>query len=119
VLQFLNHKEGRIVVASTRPVYTNSVDVVDADQMTTVNVDLSEYEGTGEKYVVATALAGSVTMSGVFPAGGAIAVNNNERYPVRAKAYYPGVNPAYLQAVTTFFNYCSLPFIEMLGNWIK
>jgi hypothetical protein len=31
VLQFLNHEEGRIAVARTKPVYTNSIDVVDAD----------------------------------------------------------------------------------------
>ena len=95
VLQFLNHEEGRIVVASTKPVYTNSFDGVDADNMTGINVGLGEYEGKGEKYVLVTT-SNTTPGNGVFPIGEAIPVDVNERYRVRVKAY-AGASPAYLQ----------------------
>ena len=95
VLQFMNHEEGRIVVASTKPVYTNSFDEVDPDNMTAVNVGLGEYEGKGEKYVLVTT-SNTTPGNGVFPIGEAINVDVNERYRVRVKAY-AGASPAYLQ----------------------
>ena len=96
VLQFLNHEEGRIVLASTKLAYTNSFDVVDPDNMTPVNVRLGEYEGKGEKYVVVTT-SNTTPGNGVFPIGGVIEnLDFNERYRVRVKAY-AGTSPAYLQ----------------------
>ena len=95
VLQFLNHEEGRIVVASSKPVYTNSFDAVDPDNMTATNVGLGEYEGKGEKYVLVTT-SNTTPGNGVFPIGEAINVDVNERYRVRVKAY-AGASPAYLQ----------------------
>jgi hypothetical protein len=95
-LQFVNHEEGRIVVAVTKPVYTYGFDVVDTHVLTAINAGLGSYESNGEKYVAVTSNNASAG-NGVFPIGRPITVGVNQRYRVRIKGYTVGSTAAYLQ----------------------
>lgn len=98
VLQFINHEEGRLMMAQTNLVYTHSFDVVDEAAMTAMTTTLSTYQHRGEQYVVA-APTGTTAGSGVMPIGGAIeGLTAGDRYRIRVKAYTRGDSPAYLHA---------------------
>jgi len=96
VLQFVQHDEGRIVIANEQKLYSNSCDVVTAD-MTVVNANAPLAQTiNGEKYVkISTASApaggGGLTFSNVYT------VVEGERYLYRVKGYFNGV-PATLYA---------------------
>jgi RHS repeat-associated protein len=97
VLQFINHEEGRIVVAGTKLVYTNSANVT--TDFTAINTTLAVVnQNDNQNYVKATS-AGTTSGTGVFPIGAGVLVNGGERYKIRIKGYRsPGTasNPAYL-----------------------
>lgn len=96
VLQFIQHDEGRIVIANEQKLYSNSCDVVTSD-MAVVNASAPVSQTiNGEKYVKistasAPAGAGGLTFSSIYT------VAEGERYLYRVKGYFNGV-PATLYA---------------------
>jgi RHS repeat-associated protein len=87
-LQFINHEEGRIIIASSKVIYTNSG--VDLTTVTPSNSNLTLVTQNGtENYVKATA-NGTVPRSGIFPIGSSVLVNTGDRYRIRVKGYRTG-----------------------------
>jgi RHS repeat-associated protein len=101
ILQFVNHSEGRAVMASTKLMYVNTAGNTTA--FTAVNAVLSAVTPTGvngEEYVKVVS-TGTVARTGVFPIGGIFYVAAGERYKIRVKGYRDkgtaaSSNPAYL-----------------------
>jgi RHS repeat-associated protein len=101
VLQFINHAEGRVVLASTKVIYVNSGGSV--TDFTAVNSNLAIVTptgGSGEDYVKVTS-SGTTPRTGVFPINGTFYVSPGERYKIRVKGYRSKgtaavSNPAYL-----------------------
>jgi RHS repeat-associated protein len=97
VLQFINHEEGRIVVAGTKLVYTNSADVT--TDFTAINTTLAVVNQNDNQNYVKVTSNGTTSGTGVFPIGSGVTVNGGDRYKIRVKGYRsPGTasNPAYL-----------------------
>ena len=97
-LQFINHEEGRVVVAGTKLVYTNPG--VSTTNITASNATITPITLNGEKYIKATS-SGTVPRTGMFPFGGTFPVLAGEQYKIRAKGYREkgtaaSSNPAYL-----------------------
>ncbi|MBL0744832.1 carbohydrate-binding protein [Chryseolinea lacunae] len=101
VLQFVNHPEGRVVMANAKLIYTNSAGSVSA--YTGVNCTLSVVTPTGptgEDYVKVVS-NGTTSRTGTFPIGGSFPVSPGERYKIRIRGYRDkgaaaSSNPAYL-----------------------
>ncbi|HEU5291914.1 MAG TPA: peptidoglycan DD-metalloendopeptidase family protein, partial [Cyclobacteriaceae bacterium] len=93
VLQFLSHEEGRIVLTTTKTIFTHSCDLT--TNITAANSDLEMFAQNGSTYVSARA-KGSKAKQGIFPIGGSFAVQEGEQYRIRAKGYRTGSSPAYL-----------------------
>jgi RHS repeat-associated protein len=97
-LQFINHDEGRAVVARNILLYTNACETTTG--MTPLNVTLSAVTDNGtEKYIRATSTG--VTGGGISSVGTAIGVIPGYRYLIRVKAYREkgtatSSSPAYL-----------------------
>lgn len=120
VLQFINHDEGRVVVAKSKLLYINGCDTLNA-AMTAVNATLSVSTANGEKYVTATA-TGTAAGTGIFPFAGTIAVTPGARYRIRAKGYR-GTSVAYLQvkagAVLLNSTGAALPASATAETWVE
>ncbi len=95
-LQFINHEEGRISIASNTLVYTNPAETT--TDFTAVSATLALVTQNGsEKYVRVTS-NGTTSRTGVFPIGGTFTVVAGEKYRVRVKAYRgTGNSAAYIQ----------------------
>jgi hypothetical protein len=120
-LQFINHEEGRVVVASTKLIVTDAGE--SASTMTAVNTTLATFTNNGEKYIQVTS-NGTTARSGVFPIGGTINVQPGERYRIRAKGYRgTGTNAVYLaiKANSTDLNWpgSTLPPTAATESWIE
>jgi len=87
-LQFVQHDEGRIAIATEQKLYTNSCNVVTADMMPTANTTLSTQTINGENYVKVTGAAGtSLSKLGVM-LNNSYTVVEGERYLFRVKGYF-------------------------------
>ncbi|MBT1707601.1 RHS repeat-associated core domain-containing protein [Fulvivirgaceae bacterium PWU5] len=84
VLQFINHEEGRIVMAGNKTVIANTGESL--DEVTAVNATLSNVVVGEEHYIRAVAVA-TGSLSGILPVGSAVSVQAGERYKVRVKGY--------------------------------
>src|SRR5690606_33283113 len=95
VLQFINHEEGRIVVASNKLVLKD--DGSNTATMTAVNVTLDAYASNGEDYIRVTS-NGTTARTGVFPIGGNLSVSPGERYRIKVRGFKDpsGTHPVYL-----------------------
>jgi RHS repeat-associated protein len=94
VLQFVNHEEGRVVVASEKLIYSNSGDRVEG--VTGNNATLAPVTRNGsEKYIMINATS-SGSWRGAFPIGGTFTVSAGERYRIRVKGYTSSPMGAYL-----------------------
>lgn len=94
-LQFLNHEEGRIVIATNSLVYTNPGESV--TDFTAVNATLATVTQNGtEKYVRVTS-SGTTARTGAFPIGGTFTVAAGNKYRIRVKGYRTGSSAAYIQ----------------------
>ncbi|MBX2954511.1 MAG: hypothetical protein KF846_00040 [Cyclobacteriaceae bacterium] len=92
-LQFISHEEGRIVMASTKTIFTH--DGENTTDITAATATLVAVTVNTQKYVRATA-SGTTAKQGMFPIGGTIAVQGGERYRIRAKGYRTGANSVHL-----------------------
>lgn len=97
VLQFVQHDEGRIVVASEQKLYSSSCDsdVVTPDFVTLGSVTLSPQTTNGETYVKVTCTASMATgkvgvmLNPLYITGQGV-VTEGERYLLRVKGYFNG-----------------------------
>jgi len=89
VLQFVQHDEGRIVMASEQKLYTNSCDVVTAD-LTATNATLAAQTINGEKYIKVTSTSSPAAAKGGLNFTTVYAVTEGERYLFRVKGYFNG-----------------------------
>lgn len=96
-VQFISHEEGRIAIASNKTLFTHAGDVL--TNITAATSMLSTLTQNGQSYVRATA-TGSSSKQGMFPIGGTIAVQGGEQYLIRAKGYWTGTYPVYLNIRT-------------------
>jgi RHS repeat-associated protein len=86
-LQFINHEEGRIVVANQQKIYAYSGEGQN-NITTTSGITLANETLNGEKYLKVTSVTGSVlTGQGITSLGGAFPVVPGERYQFRVKGY--------------------------------
>ncbi len=95
-LQFINHEEGRISIASNTLVYTNPAEATTDFIAVSATLALVTQNGT-EKYVRVTS-NGTTARTGVFPVGGTFTVVAGEKYRIRVKGYRTGSSAAYIQA---------------------
>ncbi len=91
VLQFIQHEEGRIVVAQPKPIYHNPATAL--TEFTPVVSTVATVTQSGSDYIRAT-VSGTTAPQGLFPIGGTITVQPGERYRIRAKGYRVGTSPA-------------------------
>ncbi|HEY9046309.1 MAG TPA: DUF6443 domain-containing protein, partial [Ohtaekwangia sp.] len=89
VLQFVQHDEGRIVMASEQKLYTNSCDIVTAD-LTTTNATLAAQTINGEKYIKVTGTSSPAATKGGLNFTTIYTVTEGERYLFRVKGYFNG-----------------------------
>ncbi len=97
-LQFVNHEEGRIVIASNTQVYKNPAQYT--DDFTAVNATLATVTQNGAENYVRVTSNGTTARTGVFPispGGQPFSVVAGEQYRIRVKAYRTGSSPAYIQ----------------------
>lgn len=85
--QFIQHEEGRIVLANPTEIYTHTFD--DASNITpTTGVTLLSETINGEKYLKVTGASGSsLSSKGITPIGGTFPVAPGDRYKLRVKGY--------------------------------
>jgi RHS repeat-associated protein len=94
VLQFLNHEEGRIVMAGRKLIFSHNGETTAG--VTASNATLATVTQNGEeKYIKATS-DGTVVRTGISNVGGILSVTGGERYIIRAKCYKEGANLVYL-----------------------
>ncbi len=98
-LQFANHEEGRITIATTNRLYRNPGD--DVTEFTAVNATLAAVTQNGTETYVRVTSGGTTARTGAYPIGGTYTVVEGEKYQIRAKGYRTGSNPAYIQVKTT------------------
>ncbi|MCU0420066.1 MAG: DUF6443 domain-containing protein, partial [Cyclobacteriaceae bacterium] len=91
VLQFIQHEEGRIVVAQPKPIYHNPATAL--TEFTSVVSTVATVTQNGSDYIRAT-VSGTTAPQGLFPIGGTITVQPGERYRIRAKGYRVGTSLA-------------------------
>jgi len=89
VLQFIQHDEGRVVIASEQKLYTNSCDVVTTD-LTTTNATLAAQTINGEKYIKVTSTSSPAAVKGGLNFSTVYTVAEGERYLFRVKGYFNG-----------------------------
>ncbi|WP_276374884.1 Ig-like domain-containing protein [Chryseolinea sp. H1M3-3] len=95
VLQFINHSEGRIVMAENKLISLHNGETTSG--ITTSNASLSTVTQNGnEKYLQITS-NGTVARTGASSVGGQISVSQGEKYIIRVKGYSTGSSAAYLQ----------------------
>ncbi|MEJ1239602.1 DUF6695 family protein [Chryseolinea sp. T2] len=113
-LQFVNHDEGRIVVASTKLVLTDAGKSLTT--MTASNATLFDYDdtNTNEEYVRVTA-SSATARAGVTRIGNTINVIPNERYKIRIKGYR-GTNPVYISVKTNSTTDLNWPGVALPGS---
>jgi RHS repeat-associated protein len=85
VLQFINHEEGRISMATTEILFSEAAD--NTTNFTASNATLSTVTQNGTQKYTKAVSTGTVVRSGVFPIGGTFSVAAGERYRIRVKAY--------------------------------
>jgi RHS repeat-associated protein len=86
-LQFVNHDEGRAVMAGTELIYTHAGGSTSGlTAYNTVSPLTTITQNSAETYVKATS-NGIAARSGIFPIGGAFIVAPGERYKIRMKGY--------------------------------
>ncbi|WP_159453593.1 DUF6443 domain-containing protein [Ohtaekwangia koreensis] len=101
VLQFVQHEEGRIVLATEKNIYTN--DGADLNSVTTANgTTLSPVTQASNQNYIKVASNGTTTRGATL--GGILPVQPGERYRIRAKGYRVGSNNVYLLARTNLGN---------------
>jgi RHS repeat-associated protein len=94
VLQFINHAEGRIVLAKSETILTHDFSSLDNITASTSTLALVN-QNSNQTYIRATA-NGTTTKQGIFPIGGLIPVQPGEQYRIRAKGYRTGSNTVHL-----------------------
>ncbi len=95
VLQFINHAEGRIVMAENKLISLNNGETTSG--VTASNASLTTITLNGnEKYLQITS-NGTVARTGASSVGGQITVSQGEKYIIRVKGYSTGSSAAYLQ----------------------
>lgn len=118
VLQYIGDEEGRIVMSSTKLIYTNSFPAVSAD-IIAIGATKTAFTGANtEKYVAITA-SNNTGGNGAFPIGGSITVVAGERYRIRIKGYGT-TNPVFLQVKTGIQTFtASLPSLATNETWVE
>lgn len=91
VSEFIQHEEGRIVVAQPNPIYHNPATAL--TEFTPVVSTVATVTHSGSDYIRAT-VSGTTAPQGLFPIGGTITVQPGERYRIRAKGYRVGTSLA-------------------------
>jgi RHS repeat-associated protein len=117
-LQYISHEEGRIMMSSTKLMYTNSFDVLPTD-ITSIGATVAAYAVNGQKYV--SVKSNSATgINGILPIGSTFNVVAGERFRIRAKAYRT-TNIVYLQvkAGATVLGNATLPNNATNEGWIE
>ncbi len=84
-LQFINHPEGRVVMAETKLIASHTGDA--ATGITASNTTLTVVTLNGEEKYVKAVSTGTVTRTGMFPIGGSFSVSEGDRYRIRVKGY--------------------------------
>lgn len=98
-LQFANHEEGRITIATNTQLYRNPGEAV--TEFTAVNATLSALTQNGTESYIRVTSSGTTSRTGVYPIGGTYTVAEGEKYLIRVKGYRTGSNAAYIQVKTT------------------
>ena len=124
-LQFINHAEGRIVMADNKLLAMNKGESTTGVTASNATLALVTQNGN-EKYIRATS-NGTVTRTGMFPIGQTFSVAPGEKYLVRAKGYRTGNSSAHLlirgnvTATPTDINWpgAKLPSLVASESWIE
>jgi RHS repeat-associated protein len=95
-LQFINHEEGRAVIAKEKVVFAN--DGSNLKGMTTLSTSAVNVTQNGETYIQVTS-NGSVN-AGLYPVGGQFPVTAGDTYKIRVKGYLTSSAGVYLFAKT-------------------
>jgi len=93
LLQFVNHEDGRVVIAGNEQVFYHNGDAT--TNITAAIATLAPVSLNGQTYIQATAI-NSTTKQGMFPIGGTINVLPGEKYKIRAKGYHLNSNSVHL-----------------------
>jgi RHS repeat-associated protein len=94
MLQFINHEEGRVVVAETETVLSNTCD--NTTDVISANATITSTTQNGTENYILVKANGNVAQSGAFPIGSTIPVAAGEKYIIRAKGYSTGASPVYI-----------------------
>jgi RHS repeat-associated protein len=100
-LQFLQHKEGRIIMAKRTLLYKNTGDDLETVSAT-AGATLAKQTINGETYIKITESAGQPAKTGLTEIGGSIPVSAGDRILYRVKAYHPSAGHSlYVGGATT------------------
>ena len=121
VLQFINHDEGRVVMASTKLIRFHNGESLEGTTGFNAALALIGQNG-GEKYIQVTS-NGTVARTGIFPIGNTITVVPGDKYKIRVKGYRTGTSFAYIQIKTDGADLswpgAKLPFGVASESWIE
>jgi RHS repeat-associated protein len=119
-LQFINHDEGRILMAAEQLVHTDPCD--NTGNKTAFNASVAAVALNGEKYVRVTS-NGTVARSGIFPIGGTFPVTPGDRYRIKARGYRTGTSPVHflIKANTADLNWpaAALAASSTTESWME
>lgn len=121
-LKFIQHDEGRIVIAKEQRLYSNTCNIVSTDLIPTANVTLSAQSINGEQYVKVTGAAGtSLSKLGVMLANNYV-VAEGERYLYRVKGYFnSAIADLYVKGNTTdlIWSDTDVPHTSINEAWVE
>ena len=119
-LQFLNHEEGRVVIATEQLIHADPGE--NTSNKTASNAALAAVSINGEKYVRVTS-NGTAVRTGIFPIGGTFPVTAGQKYRIRAKGYRTGASPVHLliRANSTDLNWpaAAMPTSSSTESWME